>query len=173
MIRMVLETVLHTLVFPGAVLVAVPYLLQSSGLELYAFSSRYLRVLGGLSLLAGIVLGLWCTRNFIVLGHGTPNPLDPPALLVRAGPYQVVRNPMYVAVGLILAGEALTFGSAILVAYLLVMVVVFHLVVVLYEEPTLRRSFGAAYEEYCRRVPRWIPRVAWLALAADGTEHRR
>ena len=31
-----------------------------------------------------------------------------------------------------------------------------------YEEPTLRKMFGADYEEYCRNVPRWIPRMrAW------------
>ena len=90
-------------------------------------------------------------------GKGTPNPLDPPKLLVRAGPYQIVRNPMYVSVWMILAGEALAFGSATLVLYLLAMAVVVHVVVVRYEEPALRRVFGSSYEEYCRRVPQWIP----------------
>jgi protein-S-isoprenylcysteine O-methyltransferase Ste14 len=151
---------LHTVLIPGTIIVAIPYLLVSSGPELYAFSALPLRVLGGLSVLVGIFVGLWCTRHFLVLGQGTPNPLDPPKFLVRAGPYQVVRNPMYVSVGLILAGEALAHGSGTLVVYLLLVIVVFHLFVVLYEEPTLRRLFGAAYEEYCRRVPRWIPRIA-------------
>ena len=44
----------------------------------------------------------------------------------------------------------------------LVSVVAVGLFVRFYEEPTLREKFGAAYEEYCRNVPRWIPRLrAW------------
>jgi len=65
---------------------------------------------------------------------------------------------MYLAVALILTGEALVRGSVTLLAYLCAVMLVFHLTVVLYEEPTLRRSLGAGYEEYCARVPRWIPR---------------
>jgi protein-S-isoprenylcysteine O-methyltransferase Ste14 len=66
---------------------------------------------------------------------------------------------MYVGVGAVLLGEAFLFGSARLFGYALAVVTAFHLFVVLYEEPTLRRSFGAAYERYCERVPRWIGRV--------------
>ncbi len=159
-IRLILETLLHTVLFPGTVIVAMPYLLLSSSLEVYSFSSGPLRVVGGLSVLVGIFLGLSCTRHFVVSGRGTPNPADPPRVLVREEPYQVVRNPMYVSVVLILAGEALVFGSVTLSAYLLLIILMVHLFVVLYEEPTLRHFFGSAYEEYCRRVPRWIPRVA-------------
>jgi protein-S-isoprenylcysteine O-methyltransferase Ste14/SAM-dependent methyltransferase len=169
--RLILETALHTVLLPGTVIVALPYLLLSSGLELHSFRSGPLLALGGFSVLAGIVVGLWCTRHFVVLGHGTPNPLDPPKFLVRAGPYRVVRNPMYVAVGLILAGEALAFGSVTLVVYLFLVLLVFHLFVILYEEPALRRLFGPAYQEYCRRVPRWIPGLARPARGADRRTH--
>jgi len=155
--RLVFETILHTVVFPGSVLVAVPYVLLSSRPDPFAVSDLPLRVLGGLSVLAGIVLGLWCTPQFGVLGSGTPNHANPPRFLVGVGPYRIVRNPMYVAVGLMLAGEALTFGSISLLAYVVLMALVCHVVVVFSEEPTLRRAFGPAYEEYCRRVPRWIP----------------
>ena len=161
MIRLVLETVLHTVIFPGAIMVAVPFLLLSHGSELYGFSSPPGRVVGVLLVLGGMGLGLWCTRHFIVVGQGTPNPLDPPAFLVRGGPYQIVRNPIYLSVVAALAGEAVAFGSVTLLAYLMLVVVVVHIVVMFYEEPTLRRSFGAAYEDYCNRVPRWIPRVVF------------
>ena len=154
---LIARTVLHAVIAPGIVVVAIPYLLLSSGSELYATSSNLLRGLGGLSVLAGIVLGLWCTRHFVVLGRGTPSPLDPPKFLVRAGPYRIVRNPMYVSVAFILAGEALVFGSITLAIYVPVMMLITHLVVVLYEEPTLRRLFGSAYDEYCEDVPRWVP----------------
>jgi protein-S-isoprenylcysteine O-methyltransferase Ste14 len=160
MVKLIAGTVLHAVLVPGTILLAIPYILLSSGLELQSVDSSVLRGLGGLSLAAGIILGLWCTRQFVVLGEGTPNPLDPPKFLVRAGPYRIVRNPMYASVVLILGGEALAFGSMTLVVYFLVIMFVVHLVVVLYEEPTLHRLFGPAYEEYCERVPRWIPRTA-------------
>jgi protein-S-isoprenylcysteine O-methyltransferase Ste14 len=154
---LIVRTVLHAVIVPGTVVVAIPYLLLSSGLELYAIPSSLLRRLGGLSVLVGIVLGLWCTWHFLVLGRGTPNPLDPPKFLVGAGPYRIVRNPMYVSLAFILAGEALVVGSITLAIYVLIMMLMTHLVVVLYEEPTLRRLFGSAYEEYCEDVPRWVP----------------
>ncbi|HJQ82569.1 MAG TPA: GFA family protein [Candidatus Binatia bacterium] len=152
-------TMLHTVVFPGTVLVAIPYLLLSAGPELHRFDSLVLRAIGIVAGVAGVVLGAWCTRQFVVLGRGTPNPLDPPKLLVQAGPYRVVRNPMYVAVGLVLAGEAMLAGSVTLLVYAGLIAAVFHGVVVLYEERALARLFGPAYADYCRRVPRWIPRL--------------
>ena len=156
--RLVLETIVHTVVCPGLVIVVLPHVLMAPGHELYAFDGRGRIVVGWLFASGGILLGLWCTRQFLVLGRGTPNPIDPPKFLVRAGPYQVIRNPMYVAVAMIVAGEALVDGSVTLLAYLGAVMIVFHLFVVVYEEPTLRRSFGAGYEEYCARVPRWLPR---------------
>ena len=156
--QLVLETIVHTVVRPGFVIVVLPYLLMSSGHELYAFDGRSRLVVGWPFVGTGILLGLWCTRQFVVFGRGTPNPIGPPQLLVRGGLYQVIRNPMCLAVALILTGEALVRGSVTLLAYLCAVMLVFHLTVVLYEEPTLRRSFGAGYEEPCARVPRWIPR---------------
>ncbi len=159
MVRLIAETVVHAVLVPGTVVVAMPWLIRASGFELHSFDSGLLRGLGGLSLVAGVLLGLWCTRHFLVSGEGTPNPLDPPKLLVRAGPYRIVRNPMYVSVALILGGEALVFGSTTLVVYLLATMCVVHLVVVRSEEPALRRLFGPAYDDYSGRVPRWIPRT--------------
>ena len=74
------------------------------------------------------------------------------------GLYRSVRNPMYVSVAGILIGESLFFSSAAILGYLLACWLFVHLFVVLYEEPTLREKFGDAYEEYCKQVPRWIPR---------------
>jgi protein-S-isoprenylcysteine O-methyltransferase Ste14 len=66
---------------------------------------------------------------------------------------------MYLAVGLVLLGEALLFESLPLLAYASLIGMLFHLFVVFYEEPTLKRKFGAEYEAYCRAVPRWLPRT--------------
>ena len=80
------------------------------------------------------------------------------------GFYRYVRNPMYVGFFLGWLSLWVVFGranrSALTVALVAVVTVV--LFVRIYEEPILRRMFGAQYEEYCRNVPRWIPRMrAW------------
>ena len=106
---------------------------------------------------AGAAIALWCVGSFIWIGKGTPAPFDPPRKLVIRGPYRFVRNPMYIGAGLALAGAALFFGSLSLLLYGALFLLIAHLVVVFYEEPTLRRSFGAEYDAYCSRVRRWLP----------------
>jgi len=105
----------------------------------------------------GTVLALWCISTFATIGKGTPAPFDPPRKLVIRGPYRFVRNPMYIGAALALAGAALFYKSAPLLAYAAAFLVVFHFFVLAHEEPTLRRTFGADYEAYCQRVKRWWP----------------
>jgi protein-S-isoprenylcysteine O-methyltransferase Ste14 len=105
----------------------------------------------------GAVLALWCIFTFATIGKGTPAPFDPPRRLVIRGPYRFVRNPMYIGAALALAGAALFYKSAPLVAYAAAFLVICHLFVLAYEEPRLRRTFGADYEAYCQRVRRWWP----------------
>ena len=107
----------------------------------------------------GTALAAWSVLTFAFIGRGTPVPFDPPRRLVETGPYRFVRNPMAMGVGLLLAGIALfyesaTFGGLTVLFYLFI-----HLMVILYEEPTLRRMFGEEYEAYLRRVRRWVPRL--------------
>jgi len=109
-------------------------------------------------LVGGFVL-LWSFWNFLRQGRGTPAPIDPPKELVAVGFYRYVRNPMYVGILAMLIGHFLWFGYWNLLMYAVVVFFAFNTFVTYYEEPTLRRNFGAAYEEYCRRVPRWIPRL--------------
>jgi protein-S-isoprenylcysteine O-methyltransferase Ste14 len=107
---------------------------------------------------AGAALALWCVSTFVVIGKGTPAPFDPPRRLVVRGPYRFVRNPMYMGGGLAIAGAALFYRSWPLLLYSAIFVVIAHLFVLLYEEPTLRRTFGPEYEAYCQHVRRWLPR---------------
>ena len=79
--------------------------------------------------------------------------------LVVNGPYRYVRNPMYVAVVAVIAGQGFLFGNISLLEYGAAVWLAFHLFVMLYEEPTLKRSFGAEYDAFCVKVPRWIPRL--------------
>jgi protein-S-isoprenylcysteine O-methyltransferase Ste14 len=99
-----------------------------------------------------------CIWDFAVAGRGTLAPVDPPRHLVVRGLYRYVRNPMYVGVVTILLGEALLFRSLALLCYAGIFLFVVHLFIVVYEEPALRRQFGESYENYCRRVHRWLPR---------------
>lgn len=106
----------------------------------------------------GGMIALWCILTFVSLGKGTPAPFDPPRRLVVRGPYRYVRNPMYSGAGLALAGAAVFYRSPALLGYAAGFLVAMHLLVVLYEEPTLARTFGEEYREYCNRVRRWWPR---------------
>jgi len=75
------------------------------------------------------------------------------------GLYRYLRNPMYVGVGLVIAGQCLAFRSVPLVAWLALFAVSVTAFVVTYEQPTLRERYGASYEAYCRDVPAVVPRL--------------
>jgi protein-S-isoprenylcysteine O-methyltransferase Ste14 len=106
----------------------------------------------------GAALAITCILTFVFVGRGTPAPFDPPRRLVVQGPYRLVRNPMYLGAGLALSGAALFYLSIPLLGYAGLFLLITHLFVVLYEEPTLRRTFDRDYEAYCRRVGRWWPK---------------
>jgi protein-S-isoprenylcysteine O-methyltransferase Ste14 len=153
----ILKSLFFTILGPGMVAGIVPWLLlQSSGGVPSLTPSIWL--LGLLPLLMGVGLFFWCNGLFTFVGKGTLAPIDAPKFLVRAGPYQWVRNPMYISVLSIVSGEAILFHSLLLVGYVLLVGVVMHLFVVFVEEPSLRRQFGESYETYLRTVPRWLPR---------------
>jgi protein-S-isoprenylcysteine O-methyltransferase Ste14 len=110
-----------------------------------------------------IVSGSWLLLDSVFVrfaheGRGTLAPIDPPRFIVRGGAYRIVRNPMYVANVAIILGCAAVFGAWVLVAWAAVVLVAFHLFVVIYEEPTLKRIFGKDYDDYRRDVGRWVPR---------------
>jgi protein-S-isoprenylcysteine O-methyltransferase Ste14 len=133
--------------------------------------SLSLWLIGLLPFLIGIVLYFWCALSFTFKGRGTPAPIDAPVFLVRSGPYQWVRNPMYLGDFSVLLGEAILFHSLWLFGYALVMGLMMLLFVVFYEEPRLARRFGQSHEAYLRTVPRWLPRSPHRF--APGRETRR
>jgi len=115
---------------------------------------------GGLLFVAGLAGWLVCLDAFARRGRGTPSPSDAPRHLVTNGPFGVVRNPMIASELIVIWGEALYFASLGLFLYALLITLGAHWGVVRVEEPQLRKRFGEAYEAYCRRVPRWLPRLA-------------
>jgi protein-S-isoprenylcysteine O-methyltransferase Ste14 len=112
---------------------------------------------GMIAAAAGAAIAAWCILTFAFIGRGTPAPFDPPRRLVVRGPYRHVRNPMYLGAGLALSGAALFYEAGALWAYAGGFLVLTHILVVSYEEPTLRQTFGEDYETYCRQVRRWLP----------------
>lgn len=116
------------------------------------------QVAGGIATAAGLLLAVACVVAFALAGRGTPAPFDPPRRLVVRGPYARVRNPMYLGAWLALTGAALHFRSAALLLFALGFIAATVAFVHLYEEPALRRRFGAEYEAYRAAVGRWWPR---------------
>ncbi len=150
---------LRTLVFgalvPATVIVLVPALILSATGT--SNEGGVLRLVGLVPLVLGIAILAWCFAGFIVEGEGTPAPYDPPHRLVTGRLYGWMRNPMYVAVLTILLGEAMFYGSVALLIWAVVVAGLFNFFVIYYEEPTLLRRFGPAYETYVEHVPRWVP----------------
>ena len=107
----------------------------------------------------GVALFAATLRRFAGEGQGTLAPWDPPRRLVVRGPYRYVRNPMISGVLMVLAGEALVLLSRSHLLWALVFFVVNALYIPLVEEPMLASRFGASYNEYCRHVPRLVPRL--------------
>jgi protein-S-isoprenylcysteine O-methyltransferase Ste14 len=117
------------------------------------------RVVGGLLIAAGVLVLLQAFARFVTEGVGTPSPVAPTQHLVVGGLYRYVRNPMYLAVLAIIAGQVLLFGQLGLLVYAGLVALAFVVFVKAYEEPTLRARYGAEYDAYMREVPGWWPRL--------------
>jgi protein-S-isoprenylcysteine O-methyltransferase Ste14 len=107
----------------------------------------------------GFAVALRCVWDFGWTGRGTPAPIAAPQRLVVVGFYRYVRNPMYVGFASGWIGLWVIFGhlDPRVIAAVAAVALGVHLFVVFYEEPTLRRKFGAQYEEYRHHVRRWWP----------------
>ncbi len=153
---LLLKLLVFTVLIPGTFGVYLPYWLASS--RPADFDLAALRYLGLAPILVGAGFYFRCALDFALKGRGTPAPIDAPKFLVTSNLYRMVRNPMYVGVVMVVVGEGLLYQSLAVLRYAGAAWLGFHLFVMLYEEPTLRKKFGADYEEYCRQVPRWVPR---------------
>jgi protein-S-isoprenylcysteine O-methyltransferase Ste14 len=109
--------------------------------------------------LAGAIVVLRAFARFVREGRGTPAPVAPTEELVVGGDYRFVRNPMYVGVVAAIFGQALTFLDAWILLYGVLAWSVMASFVHWYEEPVLRERYGRRYDDYCRRVPAWLPHL--------------
>ncbi len=122
-----------------------------------------LKIPGWIVFFFGFLLWISCILLFAFRGRGTFQVLDPPREFVIVGPYRYVRNPMYEGAFGIILGSAFAYSSPALLMLGIILPVVVHFIVVYFEEPQLERRFGDSYREYCRKVPRWLPRFPPLS----------
>lgn len=158
-----LRGIVFSVLVPGLVAVLIPQWLRKNPAHGGWWS------LGWILVASGVFIYVRCLVEFLRAG-GTPAIFftrqvraiigEEPQQIVRSAFYRYSRNPMYLAVFLAIAGQALVYGSVPIAGYLLIAILFFHCVVVFLEEPHLARARGAAYDEYRRHVPRWfgVPR---------------
>ena len=153
---LVLRSLLWAILLPGVVAGLVPWYYFGLRDARIDWSSPF-HIAGVICVAAGTMLLAACIFEFARTGRGTLSPVDPPRQLVVRGLYRYVRNPMYLSVTVILLGEVILTRSRGLVQWWAIWFIFVNLFILGYEEPALRRQFGASYEAYARSVGRWIP----------------
>jgi protein-S-isoprenylcysteine O-methyltransferase Ste14 len=154
--RAALGSAVFFVLAPGSTAGLVPWLLTGWH---HAAGVGVLDVAGAVLVVAGFALAVAAFAQFVREGRGTPAPVAPTKELVVGGLYRYVRNPMYVAVAAMIAGQVLIFRSGPVLVWLVVFLVAVVSFVTWYEEPTLSRTYGESYERYRRAVPGWWPRL--------------
>ncbi len=156
----ILGSAVFLAVAPGFVAGLVPWWISHWRLQAPFFGVPLFRFAGGILIALGIGGVLDSFVRFAMQGLGTPAPVFPTRHLVVTGLYRYVRNPMYIAVVSAILGQGLLCGNVTLLEYGGLVWLLFHLFVLLYEEPTLRGSFGPDYAAFLTAVPRWIPHLS-------------
>jgi len=151
-------SIVFLVVVPGVVAGVAPWLLTRRRAAEPPFVLLPFRIAGLLLVVVGVLALLHAFARFVVEGLGTPAPVAPTERLVVGGLYRYVRNPMYLAVGAVIVGQALALGRPILLLYALAFALAVAVFVRAYEEPALLRRFGEEYAAYKRAVPPWWPR---------------
>lgn len=151
-LTLLVKNLLFTLLIPGTVALFIPLRLTAG----HAGAGGLWPAVAGLLFLLGGGIYFWCLWDFATFGRGTPLPLDAPKQLVIRGPYRFSRNPMYLGVLVTLLGWTALVPRPALLLYTLVVALLFHTFVLLYEEPHLRRRYGSAYTDYRTAVRRWL-----------------
>src|SRR5882762_6294988 len=151
-----LKTSVFTVLVPGTAAGYVPWRLRRDAAPVTGVEAWAAIAVIAIGIAIYLYTAFW---GFALIGGGTPAPIAPTKVLVVKGLHRFVRNPMYLGVALIIAGQAWLFHSLRIAIYLACFGLIVHLFVLFYEEPTLLRQFGEKYERYRKQVPRWIPKL--------------
>jgi protein-S-isoprenylcysteine O-methyltransferase Ste14 len=137
------------------------FLLRESLLGVEFGTRSVLVALGGICVAIALIIAVLCRRHLtlrIITGLPELAREGDAGTLLTQGIYARIRHPRYVEVMLGLLGWALFTNYLALYLLVALLVPLIYLVVVL-EERELRDRFGAEYEDYCRSVPRFLPRL--------------
>jgi protein-S-isoprenylcysteine O-methyltransferase Ste14 len=152
-----LRNLFFTILQPGMVAGLIPFLIVRDDLtHILAQPPTVLQYSGALLFLIGTFIMIHCIIKFAIDGRGTLSPADPTKYLVISGLYRYSRNPMYLGVMLILIGETLFTHNVDLLLYSCIIFLLFNLFIKFREEPRLKKDFGREYENYKKRVRRWV-----------------
>ena len=152
----VAKTLVFTVFVPGTVAGYVPWRFRQNAAPVTGAEEWAAITVIAIGIAIYLHTAFW---GFALMGGGTPAPIAPTKVLVVKGLHRLVRNPMYIGVGLIIGGQAWLFHSRQIAIYMVCMLLTAHLFVIFYEEPTLRKKFGEEYDRYRASVPRWIPKL--------------
>jgi protein-S-isoprenylcysteine O-methyltransferase Ste14 len=164
---MFLRAFLAFLLLPGIAAGVVPFVLS-----LFDPFKGDGNIFGLVLLGIGLLILLWCVRDFYVSGKGTLAPWDPPRKLVIVGLYRYVRNPMYVGVLFILLGWIIVTASPMVFGFTLILTLAFHIRVVTSEEPRAEMTFGFEWLDYKKNVHRWLPRLKGYWPEREETDRK-
>jgi protein-S-isoprenylcysteine O-methyltransferase Ste14 len=153
-----LKSAVATIVVPGGACLLIPYFILTADHASLTPPFGCFQVIAIPIFVVGVYMVVWVSTAFVRQGKGTPVPIEPPTRLVKTGLYRYVRNPMYVGAILIVLAEAVYFSAIWLVIYAAGLWLLLHAFMIVFEEPQLKRRYGADYEQYLTEVPRWIPR---------------
>ena len=155
----VLGTALFFVVVPSFLAGLIPWSITHWAFRPPFFDLQATRAVGIMLIAVGLPGLIDSFARFALQGLGTPAPVAPPKRLVVTGFYRHVRNPMYLAVTALIAGQGLLFGSVTVLQYGAILWAGFFMFVVAYEEPALGEQFADEYERYRENVRRWLPRI--------------
>jgi protein-S-isoprenylcysteine O-methyltransferase Ste14 len=152
----IILSILAILVVPLTAFLVIPYLFLANNLATWPQSIGGLEILALVLITIGLLLFIWVIYAHARYGKGTPAPFNPPQKFVAGGAYRLSRNPMYVGALVILVGESLLLHAPWMLVFGASLFIIFSLYLKFEEEPRLVQRFGASYQAYMKKVPRWI-----------------
>ncbi len=153
------EFIKAVLILPFNVLITIPCVILYVSNYKFHLNNLCSNILGSVCLISGLILAVYTMLLFKNIGKGTPAPWAPPVKLIKEGPYKYTRNPMIIAVLLILISESLILNSAALAGWTVLFLVINAIYFPLFEEKQLIKRFGDEYLDYMKKVPRWFPKI--------------
>ncbi|NVO10773.1 MAG: isoprenylcysteine carboxylmethyltransferase family protein [Bacteroidales bacterium] len=141
-------------VLPITVLIIVPLWIEKNASVLISTL-----VIGIFIMCIGLFIMILTISSFVRIGKGTLAPWNPTKKIVISGLYAYVRNPMIIAVLIVLIGESIAVLSLNIFIWTVIFFVINNIYFLVYEEPNLERRFKDEYRDYKGSVPRWVPNL--------------